>query len=313
MMLSFVLGMPCIHAIAAIRKRHDHPEDYVHPWLCMESIHKTYAHCIQPVPSEEFWTRTEYTRPDPPIIKRPIGRPKVHNRQKDPAEPMTQQGDKLKRSFKVTCSKCGSTGHNYKTCKGAPSNPNWKPMAKKPKKCSTSQSLAVIPLSQSAPNDSDAPSTQDAPPTHDAPSGHDHDKATQQSTPALSTQGSSGVIPGPSNPVAATQAALQVRPGPATRRTPFRPPLQVPSTAAQKSQATPPKMRPKQKIFRPPAPLCPSPQPPQSQPNAANPQQPQVLPGTSAAATQETLAAAGTTTSRLFKFIPNPPTIVPKK
>ncbi|XP_025608001.1 uncharacterized protein [Arachis hypogaea] len=117
-------GMPCIHAIAAIRKRHDHPEDYVHPWLCMESIHKTYAHCIQPVPSEEFWTRTEYSRPDPPIIKRPIGRPKVHNRQKDPAEPMMQQGDKLKRSFKVTCSKCGSLGYNYKTCKGAPSDPN---------------------------------------------------------------------------------------------------------------------------------------------------------------------------------------------
>ncbi|RYR70513.1 uncharacterized protein [Arachis hypogaea] len=117
-------GMPCIHAVAAIRKRHDQPEEYVHPWLCMESIHKTYSHSIQPVPSQEFWTRSEYSRPDPPIIKRPIGRPKVHNRQKNPTEPMMQQSAKLKRSFKVTCSKCGSEGHNYKTCKGAPSNPN---------------------------------------------------------------------------------------------------------------------------------------------------------------------------------------------
>ncbi|XP_020967358.1 vegetative cell wall protein gp1-like [Arachis ipaensis] len=113
--------------------------------------------------------------------------------------------------------------------------------------------MAVIPLSQSAPNDSDAP------PSQDAPSVQDHNITTQQSTPDLSTQVSSGVIPGPSNPVAATPAAPQVRPAPVTRRTPFRPPLQVPSTAAQKTQAAPAKMRPKQKIFRPPAPLCPIP------------------------------------------------------
>ncbi|RYR41509.1 hypothetical protein Ahy_A08g037910 [Arachis hypogaea] len=43
--------MPCIHALAAIRKRRDQPQDYVHPWLCMESIRRTYAHCIQPEPS----------------------------------------------------------------------------------------------------------------------------------------------------------------------------------------------------------------------------------------------------------------------
>ncbi|XP_057730552.1 uncharacterized protein LOC130945874 [Arachis stenosperma] len=69
-------GMPCIHGIAAIRKRHDQVDDYVHPWLCMESIHKTYAHCIKPVPSEEFWVTTDQLRPAPPPIKRPIGRPK---------------------------------------------------------------------------------------------------------------------------------------------------------------------------------------------------------------------------------------------
>ncbi|XP_052118923.1 uncharacterized protein LOC107493000 [Arachis duranensis] len=116
-------GIPCIHSIAAIKKRHDNPDDYVHPWLCMESIRKTYEHFIQPVTSEEYWTRSEFTKPAPPVLKRPIGRPKVHNRQKDPAEAVID-GDKLKRSFYVTCSKCGERGHNYKTCKGAPSNPN---------------------------------------------------------------------------------------------------------------------------------------------------------------------------------------------
>ncbi|XP_020992587.2 uncharacterized protein LOC107479903 [Arachis duranensis] len=146
-------GMSCIHAIAAIRKRHDNPDDYVHPWLCMESIRKTYEHFIQPVTSEEYWTRSEFTKPAPPVLKRPIGRPKVHNRQKDPAEAVID-GDKLKRSFYVTCSKCGERGHNYKTCKGAPSNPNWKPKTKKPRtKAKDSQSLVVLPLSQSAPEE----------------------------------------------------------------------------------------------------------------------------------------------------------------
>ncbi|XP_015941360.1 uncharacterized protein LOC107466865 [Arachis duranensis] len=210
-------GMPCIHAVAAIRKRHDQPEEYVHPWLCMESIHKTYAYAIQPVPSQEFWTRSEYSRPDPPIIKRPIGRPKVHNRQKDPAEPMMQQGAKLKRSFKVTCSKCGSEGHNYKICKGAPSNPNWKPKTKKSKKGGTSQSLVVIPLSQSAPQDDDAPNTQSAP-------------SSQAATP---------------NPVTPASVADQPQPRRVTRGTPFRPPLQVPSTPHQTFQPKTSKIRPK--------------------------------------------------------------------
>ncbi|XP_015934181.1 uncharacterized protein LOC107460337 [Arachis duranensis] len=144
-------SMPCIHALAAIRKRRDQPQDYVHPWLCMESIRRIYAHCIQPVPSSEFWARTEFTQPDPPIIKRGIGRPKVHNRQKDPAEPM-MQGGKLKKSFSVSCNKCGEKGHNYKTCKGAPSNPNWKPKTKKPKKKKESTSQALEPSHSQPPS-----------------------------------------------------------------------------------------------------------------------------------------------------------------
>ncbi|XP_057734648.1 extensin-like [Arachis stenosperma] len=42
----------------------------------MESIRRTYAHCIKPVPSPKFWVGTEFSKPDPPIIKSPIGRPK---------------------------------------------------------------------------------------------------------------------------------------------------------------------------------------------------------------------------------------------
>ncbi|XP_016169085.1 extensin-like [Arachis ipaensis] len=216
-------------------KRRDRAEDYVHPWLCMESLKRTYSHCIKPVLSAEFWPRTEYSQPEPPIIKRPIGRPKVHNRQKDPAEPL-MQGGKLKKSFSVACSKCGEKGYNYKTCKGAPSNPNWKPKTKKPKKKEggSSQQLVVLPLSQSAP-----------------------------------TAGDSSTAPNPANvapaPSRFTRSTLVI-PTPGATVTPFRPPAptttppskvpgKVPSMVNNTSRPKPSKFIPKQKIFRPPAPL----------------------------------------------------------
>nr|XP_029147083.1 extensin-like [Arachis hypogaea] len=220
---------------------------------------------------------------------------------------MMQQGAKLKRSFKVICSKCGSEGHNYKTCKGAPSNPNWKPKTKKSKKGGTSQSLVVLPLSQSAPKDDDAPNTQSDPSSQ---------AASSQAASSQAPDVPSAVAATP-NPVTPVPVADQLT----TRGTPFRPPLQVPSTAHQTVQPKTSKIRPKQKIFRPPAPLCPSslpppsqPAPPQLQPQGAphGPQPSQVRPGPSTAASKETLAAASTATTRLFKFIPNPPSINPK-
>ncbi|MED6161957.1 hypothetical protein PIB30_065877 [Stylosanthes scabra] len=38
------------------------------------------------VPSEEYWASTNYLKTEPPIIKRPIGRPKMHSKKKDHAK-----------------------------------------------------------------------------------------------------------------------------------------------------------------------------------------------------------------------------------
>ncbi|XP_015963091.1 pollen-specific leucine-rich repeat extensin-like protein 1 [Arachis duranensis] len=247
--------MPCIHALAAIRKRRDQPQDYVHPWLCMESIRRTYAHCIQPVPSSEFWARTEFTQPDPPIIKRGIGRPKVHNQQKDPAEPM-MQGGKLKKSFSVSCSKCGEKGHNYKTCKGAPSNPNWKPKTKKPKKKkeSTSQALVCLPLSQSAPppedpSHSQPPSSTPQQQQPTVPSGAGPSATNVAPAPTRVTR--STIVLGPPAPMGSS-----ARPSTPNLNQPFMPPGNAPRMVTSTGRPKQPKFRPKQKIFRPPAPLA---------------------------------------------------------
>ncbi|XP_072076468.1 uncharacterized protein [Arachis hypogaea] len=80
--------MPCVHAIFAIAWRNERPEDYCHPWLQMSSFNATYQHCVQPVLSEQYWERAEGSRPIPPKLKRPIGRPKLHARRKDHVEPL---------------------------------------------------------------------------------------------------------------------------------------------------------------------------------------------------------------------------------
>ncbi|MED6197515.1 hypothetical protein PIB30_057107 [Stylosanthes scabra] len=122
--------MPCIHGIAAIRKKRGKPEDYVHPWLCMDSIHATFKHSIHPVPSEQYWSNQNYLKTEAPIIKRPITRPK---------------------------------GYNYKTYKGPSANLGWKPRTSRKKKTtggSTSNTSQVeVPLSQQS-----APAPEDAPP-----------------------------------------------------------------------------------------------------------------------------------------------------
>ncbi|XP_057734851.1 uncharacterized protein LOC130950367 [Arachis stenosperma] len=206
-------GMPCIHGIAAIRKRHDQVDDYVHPWLCMESIHKTYAHCIKPVPSEEFW------------------------------------GDKLKRSFQVTCSKCNEKGHNYKTCKGAPSNPNWKPKKKKAKKTDANTTLGAASPITISPQPEDQSQTQteslaENSAVQEKPTNHDMSQNAAATTPSAPVQ------------------------------TPFRPPSQLPRMGQTKTPAAASKFKPKQTIRRPQASANPPPTPPsdttQTQSTSAN-------------------------------------------
>ncbi|RYQ97740.1 hypothetical protein Ahy_B08g093822 [Arachis hypogaea] len=100
--------IPCVHAIAAIGRRGDRPEGYVHQWLKMDVFRAIYAHSISPINISSV----------PPKIKRPIGRP-VKRRRPDAVED-GPDGTKAKKTFRVTYSKCGEIGHNSKTCKGAP-------------------------------------------------------------------------------------------------------------------------------------------------------------------------------------------------
>ncbi|RYR30825.1 hypothetical protein Ahy_B01g055596 [Arachis hypogaea] len=134
------IGIPCVHAMAAIAKRGDRADTYVYKWLKMDAFRATYGHSISPVNSEEYWEKSGEISSIPPKIKRPIGRP-VKRRRPDPVED-GPEGTKAKKTFRVTCEKCGDTGHNAKTCKGAPkagTNPKGKVKGKSRKKSTTTQ------------------------------------------------------------------------------------------------------------------------------------------------------------------------------
>ncbi|RYQ96879.1 hypothetical protein Ahy_B08g092790 [Arachis hypogaea] len=97
-----------MHAMAAIAKRENRADTYVHKWLKMDAFRATYGHFISPFNSEDSI---------PPKIKRPIDR-LVKRRRLDPVEDRPE-GTKAKKTFKVTCEKCGEPSHNAKTYKGA--------------------------------------------------------------------------------------------------------------------------------------------------------------------------------------------------
>ncbi|KAL4394210.1 hypothetical protein AHAS_Ahas02G0129200 [Arachis hypogaea] len=285
--------MPCRHAVAALAKMGLKAEDFVHKWLTMEAIRAIYTHCIKLVNSEEYWTPANAPRPLPPTIKRAANRPKIKRR----ADPVEREiiTTKAKKTFVVTCSKCGQKGHYYKTCPNAAQDPNWKPMTKKERRV---QKKTITHKSSTDPATSSDPAPNIAP----APNT-DQSKARKAKKKLPKNQ---------REEISVSQSA---------------PPTE--EAAGKNSNDNSPTVREKQQIVRPPTPSfvpppIPTPGPTlwfKSQPSQA----PNLMPhssqlqsndsiagktttGTSHdAISEETMAAANSTTaSRLLKFVPTP-------
>ena len=64
-LFEFVLGMSCVHGIAAIVWRHDKLENYCHAFLTLGSYNATYEHFIKATQGEEFWEKIDYVKPVP--------------------------------------------------------------------------------------------------------------------------------------------------------------------------------------------------------------------------------------------------------
>ncbi|MED6163483.1 hypothetical protein PIB30_080344 [Stylosanthes scabra] len=51
--------------------------------------------------------------------------------------------NKVRKTFEVTCSKCGENGHYYRTCKNNPQDPNWKALTKKERRATKGGAAAT--------------------------------------------------------------------------------------------------------------------------------------------------------------------------
>ncbi|XP_048546812.1 uncharacterized protein LOC125525851 [Triticum urartu] len=108
-------GLPCCHAISAIYKSGRRIEDFIEKCYSVEQFKKIYEHCLQPVEGEERWPISQNPRPQAPGYVSMPGRPRKNDRRREEGE--APKGNKMsKHGIKITCSMCGSKGHNKTGC-----------------------------------------------------------------------------------------------------------------------------------------------------------------------------------------------------
>jgi hypothetical protein len=103
--------MPCKHAISAIDKAKQYPEDFVNDFFKKPMYALAYKEMIYPVPGEHDWVKTDTVDIEPPIFHSKPGRKKKKRR------PSAGEGpDGTRKMTSITCSNCGLKGHRYTTC-----------------------------------------------------------------------------------------------------------------------------------------------------------------------------------------------------
>ena len=115
-------GMPCVHGVAAILHQARIPSDYVDEWYTKEKYLQAYQNSIKPLNGSDLWPVSNKAPLVPPIVTTQPGRKKkARNKSQDEKE---QSTTKLGRKMvEMTCSKCGNSGHNKRSCKGQGARP----------------------------------------------------------------------------------------------------------------------------------------------------------------------------------------------
>ncbi|XP_056692271.1 uncharacterized protein [Spinacia oleracea] len=111
-----ICGIPCKHALRVIYDQRMNPHDYISPWFKAAAYKLTYAEHIHPMADPTQWPDFGLPTIQPPIIKRPAGRP-AKKKKRGANEPK-----KGKRNTNVKCGKCREFGHNSRTCKSGETN-----------------------------------------------------------------------------------------------------------------------------------------------------------------------------------------------
>ncbi|KAL0362126.1 UNVERIFIED_CONTAM: hypothetical protein Scaly_1167800 [Sesamum calycinum] len=111
-------GISCVHATCAILTEHKSPEDFVSHYYYVSSYKLTYSFIIHP---PEDVRKVEVLKEEIvmlPPFKRLPGKPK--KLRKMGTDEINIGGRVTKRGSTMTCSKCGKSDHNIRTCKNPP-------------------------------------------------------------------------------------------------------------------------------------------------------------------------------------------------
>ena len=108
------LGEFCPHGVAALHYKNLEPIHYVASCYSKETYLNTYAHFIQPMNNMKMWPTSNNPIGKQPKIRKLPGRPgKVRRKEADESRKTRKLS---KRGVVITCSKCGTQGHNKRGC-----------------------------------------------------------------------------------------------------------------------------------------------------------------------------------------------------
>ncbi|WVY98944.1 hypothetical protein V8G54_031095 [Vigna mungo] len=108
-------GIPCCHAIAAMKFLNLDPENYVPIWFRRSTYEEAYATIIFPVNDHRLWERTPYVDVLPPFNRKLPGRPKK-KRRLEQWELRRDETQMTIGSHRKKCSICRQVGHKRNKC-----------------------------------------------------------------------------------------------------------------------------------------------------------------------------------------------------
>ncbi|KAL1566627.1 hypothetical protein AAHA92_02213 [Salvia divinorum] len=117
-----ISGISCVHATSCILKIRHPLTDYVPPYYSRISMSALYEHVLYPINGMENWPRNSDVgfELDPPNTKTQCGRPRKIRREETQVRFHENRVESLQRGPIITCSRCGQSGHNKRTCQNDP-------------------------------------------------------------------------------------------------------------------------------------------------------------------------------------------------
>ena len=76
-------GIPCKHAVRALRSVNKIPANYVSDWYSVRKYKEAYGLIIYPIGDAETWPESNLPQIQPPMLKRAVGRPPRNRRREE--------------------------------------------------------------------------------------------------------------------------------------------------------------------------------------------------------------------------------------